>query len=245
MSLDNYTIPAHIKVNPTEKNYFNKYPFRVEFTVDKSLLISRTKSNRNWGIGNNWSNLREIKDQLASTLSKALAAVEDTLGSDIDCRLRSEGYSINIYFAEVQMLGMFLHIPELAQSINQITCPLNQQHLDSLCINKVVRFRHSLFLKKYTYKVYLQPSPKLVAEYEKLKLWLDETYHNDNDRVELNSEFMRQLKGGYSSRYWGSRLVIYFAEEIDLMMGQLRLNEHIKLIEQAVLFSNLEVPEKL
>ena len=243
MNLDNYNIPAHVKVTATEKKYFNKYAFRVEFTVDKSLLIPNAKQNgRGWRINNNWTNFKEIKEQLTSALVRAFAEVEKTLGSEVDCRLRSEGYVINVYFAEIEILDIFISTPDLAPLIKQITAPINKQHLTSLQDSKVIRFRKSLFLRKYTYKVYLKPGFAIsAAERGKINSWLDETYSNDKERVELNPQLRRHLVDALSSRYWSSRYVIYFTDETDLMMCQLRLNEHISLVEHAVLLSNLEV----
>ena len=241
MSLDNYNIPAHIRITPTEKNYFNKYAFRVEFTVDKSLLIADTNPKKTWRLSNNWTNFREVKQQLAAALGTALDVAEAKLGSDIDCRMRSEGYGINIYFSDAQMLDIFVNTADLVPLIRQITAPINQQHLDGLQINKVTRYRKSLFLKKYPYKVYMPETVKLAVDFKKIKQWVTETYNDDIERVELNSNLRRAFKGVQMHNRWSCTHVMYLADETDLMMCQLRLHEHISLVEHAVLLSNLEV----
>jgi hypothetical protein len=113
--------------------------------------------------------------------------------------------------------------------------PVNNNHTEVLTNHRSVVVRNSLFDKKYKFKIYMKPYYELrEARYNNIKEYLE----NISD-YGLNSGMYQFFNTGFSARRIGWTAAVYLNDPSDLMMFQLKFDDYIMKIEEAILIDNL------
>jgi hypothetical protein len=104
-----------------------------------------------------------------------------------------------------------------------------------------VLVRKSLFEGKYKFKIYFKSDWKEKAErYPKIKEWVDS--------LQCDYKLNNILEGFFNTkrpiRNLGYTIAVYLNDPGDLMMCQLRFNDSILKVEEAVLLEELESKNK-
>jgi hypothetical protein len=148
-------------------------------------------------------------------------------------RLRAEGKHLSVFSNDVTDLNSLMD--QLSLNFHEIQMPINSKHSDILDRHRAVVVRNSLFDKKFKFKVYMKPEYKLrEIRYNDVKEYLE----NIKD-YGLNHAMDRFFNSNMRTRGIGWTAAIYLNDPADLMMFQLRFNNDIQKIEEAVLISSL------
>lgn len=226
MKLDNFCFPSHVKLKYIQKKYYSKYFYKLELQLDKSKLVR--EDTKRWRASSyiNYSNRFYLIKEIVADIKSSVV--------DDDYRIRSEGISISFFTnSEENIIKIFEKIPSNVLSLYR---PLNSAHVDVIENHKKVLVRGSLFEKKYKFKVYLRPSwEQREKRFSEFKDWLD----NSNTDYALNNALKQYFNTNRSMRGIGYTTAVYFNDPQDLMMFQLRFNNQILKIEEAVLLSEL------
>ena len=251
MSLSELTIPANVTVKVTEKQYFNKYPFKIELeaSAEKSAQHAAYIAGariHSWEFRKRTAS--KVKTEITNKLTRIIDEVELLSGNTYDYRLRQEGHTVSIYFSDITIMHLVLN-SSLKRKIKALYKPYNDNHLAKMSVETRVRVRKSLFLGKYKFKTYLNVMLARKLDLADLGVWLQNSYPEEN-RYELNpgmkyaidrSKFYAAQQTQQKMRSWqyNTVLAIYVNDETDLMMLHLRLNNYISYAEEAVLVSEL------
>lgn len=226
MKLDKLDIPESIQVHFIQRKCYGKYVYKLLFEIDISKLIKGTKTGR---YGFNYTQYINRLSLLSDLSKKITSRIQDK-----DYRIRSEGTKIGIYTnSEDDINDLTSHFEN---SIIGFYRPLNEAHVDLIEEHTKVLVRSSLFEKKYRFKVYLKPSwTDRESRFSEVKDWLLAS----NLNYEVNGALNRLFNTDRNWRNLGYTMAVYFTDAQDLMMFQLRFNEKILKIEEAVLLSEL------
>lgn len=247
MSLSELKIPANIQVNVTEKQYFNKYPFKIELeaTVEKSAGTAAISSGNHHSWNFRMRTASKVKFEITDKINRLFKSEELDTGKTYDYRLRQEGYTVSIYFSDPAIMNLLFN-NSLKRKIKALYKPYNDNHLAKMDIETRVRVRKSLFLGKYKFKAYLSTMLSRKLNLVELVSWLEDAYPEEG-RYELNPGLRHAVvrskftaaQQKYRSWQYNTVLAIYVNDETDLMMLHLRLNDCISYAEEAVLISEL------
>lgn len=225
MNLDNFTIPVNIKVKHIPKKFYSKYVYKVVLQIDKTQL--KEDSRRVW-----YSNYTSFTNRLS--LLNDLTRLVKSKVADNDYRFRTEGITLSYFTNSEQDIIEVMNF--LGDRITEFYRPVNVAHVDLLEEHTKVVVRNSLFEKQYRFKVYLKPSwADREARFRDVKSWLESSNLEFGVNHALNSFFYTN-KG---LRGLGYTVAVYFNDTQDLMMFQLRFNDKILKMEEAVLVSDL------
>jgi hypothetical protein len=224
MKLDQLKIPEKIEINYIQKKYYNKYFYKLVLKVDESQLI-KDRTNRYYKI--QYTNRFSLLNQLLKKIDQAVL--------DDDYRVRSEGITVSLFTNSEKNIEKIVN--NLTPHVMSLFGPLNSAHVDVIENHKKVLVRNSLFEKKYKFKVYLRPSwEQRENRFTEFKEWLE----NSNSDYSINGCLNQCFNTNKSMRSIGYTAAIYFNSTEDLMMFQLRFNDKILKIEEAVLLSDLD-----
>jgi len=226
MNLDNFAVPTNIAVNYIQKKYYDKYFYKLVLNVDQTKLIKDDK--------NRWRGLNyTLYSNRFALVNNLIKDIEASIVDD-DYRFRSEGITVSVFTnSEANIIKLITDLPDRAASLYR---PLNTAHIDMVENHKKVLVRNSLFEKQYKFKVYLKPSwTERESRFKEVKEWLTESKLDYGINGALNKYFYTNK----SMRGLGYTIAVYFNDPQDLMMFQLRFNDKILKIEEAVLLSEL------
>jgi hypothetical protein len=225
MNLDNFVIPENISINYIQKKYYDKYFYKLILNIDQAKLIKdNQKAYRfNYIV---YTNRFALVNNLVKDIKASIV--------DDDYRFRSENISVSVFTnSEANIIKLITDLPDRVVALYR---PLNTAHIDLVENHKKVLVRNSLFEKQYKFKVYLKPSwAEREARFSEVKEWLTES----NLDYGINGALNKYFYTNKSMRGLGFTVAVYFNNPQDLMMFQLRFNEKILKIEEAVLLSEL------
>jgi len=225
MNFDNFTIPTHVKVKHIPKKFYSKYVYKIVLQIDKTKL--KEDRSRVW-----YSNYTSFTNRL-SLLNDLTRLVKSKITND-DYRLRTEGYTLSYFTNSKQDVVEMISL--LGYRIIEFYRPVNVAHVDLLDEHTKVVVRNSLFEKKYRFKVYLKPSwVDREARFRDVRDWLE----SSNLEFGINNALDKFFYSNKGLRGMGYTVAVYFNDAQDLMMFQLRFNDKILKMEEAVLVSDL------
>lgn len=228
MNLDKFVIPNHVDINYIQKKYYNKYLYKLLLTVDRLKLVK--EETKSWSRATNYMNYSN-RFQLINEIVKD---IKTHVSEDDDYRIRAENITIAVFTNSEEIITKL--ITELSSRVTALYRPLNFAHIDLIENHNKVLVRHSLFEHQYKFKVYLKPSwEQREKRFKEFKDWLSESNLNYGINTALNQYFNTSR----SMRSIGYTTAVYFNDPEDLMMFQLRFNNQILKIEEAVLLSEL------
>jgi hypothetical protein len=180
--------------------------------------------------------------EVTNKLMTLLKEEEERRDHEFDYRIRQEGTTVSVFFSDPEIINLVFN-DKLKGKVAVLYKPLNENHLTKMEVEKRVRVRHSLFLNKFKFKVYLKPYAMRKFNANELEDWLNETFPGE-DRMDVNpglkkSFVKKNAKINKSSWHYNTTLALYFNDETDLMVSKLRLHDYISHVEEAVLISEL------
>lgn len=228
MYLDNIKFSPATKINFIQRKWYDRYIFKVVVEVDRSELevSKRTSSNLFWQWNrSHYSNSASLLAVMRSDISQMLA-----LG---DYRMRSEGITVSVFTNEEY------HVRELVKHygsrIKTVDKPISDEHVAVIENHKKVVVRKTLFENRFRFKIYLKYDwDQRTDRYQAVQDFL-ESFEN----YSVNSSLKHFFYSDISPRRIGSTVAVYFSDPEDLMMFQLKFNNDILKIEEAVLLSDL------
>jgi len=234
MNLDELKIPNTVKVNHLQRKWYGKYIYKLVFEIDKTKLIKASKGNNNYyGFYSQpmYINRRELVDALRKSVIKRT--------TDTNYRIRVEAYSVSFFTScDQDVISLVENLGARLQSFDK---PVNEAHIDLVTNHTKVLVRKNLFENYYKFKIYFKPDWKERSErFPKIKEWVD-TLQCD---YKLNSVLSWYLNTKRPIRNLGHTIAVYLNDPGDLMMCQLRFNDQILKIEEAVLVEDLESSSK-
>jgi hypothetical protein len=237
MKLDDIKLPAGVKVKFIQKQYYKKYFFKLLLQIDTSTVPSTSApfiSKSYWA-----SPLeRQRSSYEIRRRQNSLANKIKTLLVNHDAKFRSEHTDIAVFFNDEEVLKIL--VDGVKDRIIEFHRPLNEAHKDVLDQNRRIRVRKTLFEEQFKFKVYLTNSWKVREKrYADFREWLQDMEDADGNRWATNSTLTRMFDPKYTLRAMGYTVAIYLNDPEDLMMCQLKFNDQIQYIEEAVLLSEL------
>jgi hypothetical protein len=227
MSFDEVKLPQGFQAKYIGKKFYGKYYCKLVLKIDP-LLIKKTNistGHLRWSRMGAYTNRFELLDKLVKEVKQLIL--------NDDYRLRAEGKNISIFTNDVNDLNLI--IERLPVNFCELYMPINNNHTEVLNNHRSVVVRNSLFDKKYKFKIYMKPYYELrEARYSNVKEYLE----NVSD-YGLNSGMYQFFNTGFSSRRIGWTAAVYLNDPSDLMMFQLRFDDYIMKIEEAVLIDDL------
>ncbi len=226
MSLDNLQIPSTCKVKYTQRMYYKKYIYKLIFEVDKAKLIKSTAKTYYYTKYASYTNRKQLVDDLLKQIAK--------YAKNDDCRIRSESVRVSFFtndIKDVESLILNMH-----NRLIEIERPVNDNHVEILDNFRKVVVRSSLFEQEYKFKIYLRYDFKMrEIRYQPVQQFLE----NLDGKWGVNSTLRRFFNTTMTGRHLGYTAAVYLDNAEDLMMFQLRFNEDILKIEEAMLLSSL------
>lgn len=227
MNFDELKLPYKKKPKYISKKFYDKYFCKLVLKIEESK-IKETKISAgftSWNRYNTFTNRSELLGRLIKEVKKVI--VND------DHRFRAEGKYLSIFTNDVNDLNEVMSI--LSLNFYELYTPINTNHSEVLDRHRAVVVRNSLYDKKYKFKVYMKPDYALrETRYKDVQLYLE----NIEDHG-LNHTMNIFFNTDFSTRRAGWTAAIYLNNPSDLMMFQLRFNNDIQKIEEAVLISSL------
>jgi len=227
MNFDEVNLPQGIQAKYIGKKFYGKYYCKLVLKIDP-LLIKKTNVSTGhvrWARMGTYTNRAELLGKLVKEVKKLIL--------NDDHRFRAEGKNISIFTNDVADLNSI--IEKMPTNFCELYMPINNNHTEVLSKHRSVVVRNSLFDKKYKFKIYMKSDYNLrESRYKDVKLYLE----NIND-YGLNSTMHDFFNTEYSSRRIGWTAAVYLNDPSDLMMFQLRFDDDITKIEEAILIANL------
>lgn len=237
MKLDDIKLPAGIKVKFIQKQYYKKYFFKLLLQIDTLMpsgIPAMSSTSSYWSTpGDRYRNSFEVRRRQNALINKI-----KSLLTNYDVKFRSEYTNVAVFFNDEEVLKIL--VSSIKERIVEFHRPLNEAHKDVIVDNRRIRVRKTLFEDRFKFKVYLTNSWKVREKrYAEFKDWLDGIEDTDGTRWSTNATLTRMFDTRYSLRSMGYTVAIYLNDPEDLMMCQLKFNDQIQYIEEAVLLSDL------
>ena len=230
-NFDELSIPPGCKVKYIQKMYYGKYVYKLYFEIDKTKLVkNQNQKTYSWN-SNRFVNYTNRTAMMAEMVSKIKNAVVVD-----DYRLRAEGFGIGVFTNSEENVKIL--IDKLSTRLVEFYRPLNDKHADFIDKHRKVIVRNSLFEKYFKFKIYMKYDYKVrETRYMEVKEFADNL---ENGSWDANYTMKRFWHTHADSRRCGYTVALYLKDPSDLMMFQLRFNNDIEKIEEAVLLSELQ-----
>lgn len=228
MSLDNISLPKS-KIKHISKLYYGKYPYKIQVDIDRSKIEIYKKNSRTYRTYYDNTNFRQLIRQLKTEVLDLFA---DRSG---DFMLRGETH-LSIFTVSEDIVTTL--VEKYNDRVSILERPVSDQHMNIIFAHRKVVVRQSFFEKYYRFKVYLKNSYELRnSRYESVKEYLKNV---ESGNYRLNTSMYYFIHTMIKAHSIGWTSAVYLRDADDLMMFQLRFNDDIEKIEEAVLLSSLQ-----
>jgi hypothetical protein len=219
-------IPKFVKQFSIERKYYKKYFYKIVLKVDDNVVkTSVPRMYHPFG----FSALYAARQNLV----KDIAALPI---QDADCKIRSESRWVSVFTNDTALIELLFQ--ELSHRITEYHRPVSEEHKEVVDQNRRIRVRKRLFENEFKYKVYFSQDWKYRENrYIDVKNWLAGLENSEGTRWAVNKTLQQYF--GNMPGYKGYTAAIYLNDPEDLMMCQIRFNNEIYYIEEAVLISSL------
>jgi len=227
MNFDDIKLPSSCKLKYTKKMYYKKYIFKMVFEIDKSKLVRSTvKQNYFYARFHAYSNRVELVAELLAQLDKHVKSS--------DYRVRTESIRISLFTSDFD--DVLALTSNLGHRLVEFERPYNDNHVEILDNFRKVVVRNSFFERDYKFKIYLKYDYKMrESRYSDVQNFLE----NLDSKWAVNSILDKFFNTKVTTRRLGYTAAVYLNNPEDLMMFQLRFNDDISKIEEAILVSDL------
>lgn len=222
----NLSIPKFVKQFSIERKYYKKYFYKIVLKVDDDVVkTSVPKMYHAFG----FSALYAARQNLV----KEIAALPI---QDADCKIRSESRWVSVFTNDTALIELLFQ--KLNYRITEYHSPISDAHKAVVDQNRRIRVRKRLFENQFKYKVYFSQDWKYREnKYIDVKNWLAGLENLEGTRWAVNKTLQQHFSD--MPGYKGYTAAIYLNDPEDLMMCQIRFNNEIYYIEEAVLISSL------
>ena len=219
-------IPEFVKQFSIERKYYKKYFYKIVLKVDDNVVKNSVpKMYHAFG----FSALYAARQNLV----KDIAALPI---QDADCKIRSESRWVSVFTNDTALIELLFQ--ELSHRITEYHRPVSEEHKEVVDQNRRIRVRKRLFENEFKYKVYFSQDWKYREnKYIDVKNWLAGLENSEGTRWAVNKTLQQHF--GNMPGYKGYTAAVYLNDPEDLMMCQIRFNNEIYYIEEAVLISSL------
>ena len=222
----NLSIPKYIKQFSIERKYYKKYFYKIVLKIDESKLKPGVpRIYHPWGFTAMYTARQEL-----------IKEIENLPIQDPDCKIRSESRCVSVFTNDISFIELLFQ--NLSHRITEYHRPVSENHKDIVDENRRIRVRKRLFENEFKYKVYFSQEWKFRSDaYSDVKNWLTGLEDADGTRWAVNKtlrQYFNNIPG-----YKGYTAAIYLNDPEDLMMCQIKFNNEIEYIEEAVLISSL------
>ena len=222
----NLSIPKYIKQFSIEQKYYKKYFYKIVLKIDESKLKPGVpRIYHPWGFTAMYTARQELIKEIGNLPIQ-----------DPDCKIRSESRCVSVFTNDTKFIELIFK--DLSHRITEYHSPINENHKDIVDENRRIRVRKRLFENEFKYKVYFSQEWKFRSDaYSDVKNWLTGLEDADGTRWAVNKtlrQYFNNIPG-----YKGYTAAIYLNDPEDLMMCQIKFNNEIEYIEEAVLVSSL------
>lgn len=223
--LDNISFDEATKLNFIQRKWYGKYIFKLVVEVDRSKLIKSPSMSRAWYPARKFSNSYQLVQELGREIKN--------LVNGGDYRIRREGNSLSFFTNDESQVKLI--VEKYKYRILEVDRPLNENHVQVIDQHRKVVVRKNLFLDKYKFKVYMKNNwEDRTDRFSKLKEFLKNV-----DDFEINQILRQFFYSNISANRLGRTIAVHLNSVEDLMMFQLRFNNEINKIEEAVLLRDL------
>lgn len=226
MNLDESKIPAGCKVKYIKKMYYSKYIYKLTLEIDKAKLIKTNNMA--------WRNIRHASYSNRFQLVNELVNELKPVIKDDNYRIRAENCKVSFFTNNVDDVNSV--ILKFPGGVTELEKPMNTNHAEIIDKFRKVVVRQTLFDKKYKFKVYLRYGFDLRENRYKD---VQEFLQNLDSNWGINHTLDRFFNTKASTRHVGYTAAVYLNNTEDLMMFQLRFNNDINKIEEAILLNEL------
>jgi hypothetical protein len=197
------------------------------FEIDKSKLVRSTvKQNYFYARFHAYSNRVELVAELLAQLDKHVKSS--------DYRVRTESIRISLFTSDFD--DVLALTSNLGHRLVEFERPYNDNHVEILDNFRKVVVRNSFFERDYKFKIYLKYDYKMrESRYSDVQNFLE----NLDSKWAVNSILDKFFNTKVTTRRLGYTAAVYLNNPEDLMMFQLRFNDDISKIEEAILVSDL------
>ncbi len=232
-SFDNISIPPGCKVKYIQKMYYGKYIYKLAFEVDKTKLVKNQNQKTSYY---SWASIKYTSYiNKVALMSDLINKIKESMTDD-EYRLRAEGFGVGVFTNNENDIKSLL--TTLSTRVVEFYQPLNDKHIDIIDKHRKVIVRNSLFEKDFKFKIYMKYDYKMrETRYLEVKEFTDSL---ENGSWDANYGMKRFWHTHSSSNRIGYTVALYLKDPSDLMMFQLRFNDSIEKIEEAVLLSELQ-----
>ena len=222
----NLSIPKSVKQYSIERKYYKKYFYKIVLKIDESKIKPGVpRIYHPWGYSAMYAARQELLKEITSLPIQ-----------DADCKIRSESRWISVFTNDTDFIEMLFD--KLRHRIYEYHRPVSEEHKEVVDQNRRIRVRKRLFENDFKYKVYFTQDWKYRTDaYSDVKNWLYGLDNTNGTRWEVNKT-LRQYFDSIPG-YKGYTAAIYLNDPEDLMMCQIKFNNEIQHIEEAVLISSL------
>lgn len=222
----NLSIPKFVKQFSIERKYYKKYFYKIVLKIDENKLKPGVpRIYHPWGFTAMYTLRQELIKEIANLPIQ-----------DADCKIRSESRLVSVFTNDTAFIEMLFD--KLSLRITEYHRPVSEEHKEVVDENRRIRVRKRLFENEFKYKVYFSQDWKYRTDkYSDVKLWLSGLEDVDGKRWAVNKtlrQYFNNIPG-----YKGYTAAIYLNDPEDLMMCQIKFNNEIEYIEEAVLISSL------
>ena len=219
-------IPKFVKQFSIERKYYKKYFYKIVLKVDDNVVkTSVPRMYHPFG----FSALYAARQNLV----KEIAALPI---QDADCKIRSESRWVSVFTNDTSLIELLFR--DLGCHITEYHRPVSDNHKAVVDQNRRIRVRKRLFENEFKYKVYFSQDWKYRENrYIDVKNWLAGLENSEGTRWAVNKTLQQHF--GNKPGYKGYTAAIYLNDPEDLMMCQIKFNNEIYYIEEAVLISSL------
>jgi hypothetical protein len=222
----NLSISKFVKQFSIERKYYKKYFYKIVLKIDDSKIKPGVpRIYHPWG----FTALYEARQSL-------IKEIVNLPIQDADCKIRSENRYVSVFTNDITFIELLFN--NLGHRITEYHRPVSEHHKDVVDQNRRIRVRKRLFETDFKYKVYFTQDWKYRTDgYSDVKNWLYGLDNTNGIRWEVNKT-LRQYFDSIPG-YKGYTAAIYLNDPEDLMMCQIKFNNEIEYIEEAVLISSL------
>jgi hypothetical protein len=222
----NLSIPKFVKQFSIERKYYKKYFYKIVLEVDNSKLKPGVpRIYHAYGFSALYSARQDLVKDICNLPIQ-----------DADCKIRSESRWVSVFTNDIKFIEMLF--TDLGNRIIEYHRPVSEEHKEVVDQNRRIRVRKRLFENEFKYKVYFSQDWKYREnKYADVKSWLNGLEDLDGKRWAVNKTLRQYFNN--TSGYKGYTAAIYLNDPEDLMMCQIRFNNEIYYIEEAVLISSL------
>lgn len=226
MNLDNIKLPAQVITKHLTRLYYGKYMYKLILEIDRSKLVKSENRTQWYRAYPYYPNRLSLVNQLVTDIKSSV--------TNNDYMIRAESMKVGFFTNDGNDVTAL--IEKMPNRVHTLEKPVNANHADVVNQYRKVLVRNSLFEKEYKFKIYMRNDYRYRENrFSALREYLE----NSQMDWKVNSNLRLFFESRIHPNKLGWTSAVYLKTADDLMMFQLRFNDDIWKIEEAMLVSEL------